>query len=160
MYSKKNVKYHRNRRYKQLLLAFALMFLIQPCAHAIDAGDWVFHAVGGWNPNLRVVQERFQLGHSFFDDFSVGPVVEHSTFFTTYAGGITWHLEPVEVTGNAGILYWKKGYVQRKDFEFSVHADYLYQLMTHLQLLASVGINLPEKYFRGVPLGLGARCWF
>lgn len=143
---------------KKLLLSL-LCNLILLNAHATDAGDLIFHGVVGWNQDLKVVQTRAVLGYSFWNDFSMGPVFESNKYFYAPALGITWHLEPFEVLAHTGPLFWHKENVKKVSYQISVHANYMIQITTHFQFLLTAGINLPDKFFRGVPLGLGIRYW-
>jgi hypothetical protein len=127
---------------------------------ATDSGDVVFHLVGSWNQDLKVFQTRVNAGYAFWNDFSIGPVVEVNKYFYAPGLGVTWHLEPFEVLAAAGPLFWHKDDVKKTAIQVSVHANYLKQITTHFQILISAGVNLPDKFFRGVPVGLGVRYWF
>ena len=135
-------------------------FLCFFSAHAIDSGDVVLHASGGWNQNLKAVQGRVESAYSFFNDFSIGPAFEFNKYFYALGMGVTWHLEPFEVLAHTGPLYWRSTGQKQTAWQVSVHANYLIALTTHWQLLGTAGVNLPDRYFRGVPIGLGMRYWF
>ncbi len=141
---------------------FLLIILLLPSSlsFAIDEGDLVLHASGGWNQDLELFQGRAEVAYSFWDNFSMGPAVEYNDFFYAPGFGITWHLEPFELLTHAGPLFWRKDGEKRTSFHISIHANYLIQITTHFQLFVTAGVNLPEKYFRGVPLGAGMRYWF
>jgi hypothetical protein len=141
-------------------LLFVLAFFLVRPAHAIDSGDTVFHLTEAWNQDLKVFQTRVEAAHSFWDDFSVGPVFEFNRFFYAPGLGVTWHLEPFELLAHIGPLFWHKDGVKRLALQVSIHANYMLQITTHFQVLVTAGVNLPDKYFRGVPLGAGIRYWF
>lgn len=136
------------------------MALIAVPSFATDSGDLVLHASGGWNQDLKLLQGRAEVAYAFWNDFSIGPVLEYNNFFYAPGLGVTWHLEPFELLAHAGPLFWSKDNEKRTSFHVSIHANYLIQLTTHLQLFVSAGVNLPEKFFRGVTLGAGFRYWF
>ena len=127
---------------------------------ATDSGDVVFRAVGGWNQDLEVFQGRAEVAYAFWNDFSIGPVYEFNRYYTAPGLGITWHLEPFELLAHGGPLFWHKDQEKRTALQVSIHANYLIQLSTHIQFLVGAGINLPDKSFRGVPIGAGFRYWF
>lgn len=139
---------------------FLLVFLLTCSAHAIDSGDFVFHSAGSWNQDLEVFQGRGEIAYAFWNDFSIGPVMEFNKFYYAPALGITWHLEPFELLAHAGPLFWRDKGEKRTSLQVSVHANYLIQITTHFQAMFTAGANLPEKYFRGVPIGAGLRYWF
>lgn len=141
---------------KKIILAFLLI----SSAEAIDSGDFVFHSSGAWNQDLEVFQGRAEMAYSLWNDFSMGPVMEFNKFYYAPALGVTWHLEPFELLAHVGPLFWRDKGEKRTSFQISVHANYLLQVTTHWQLLFTAGANLPEKYFRGVPIGAGIRYWF
>ena len=129
-------------------------------AFAADQGDFLVHTVESWNNNLEVFQTRAVLSYAFVNDFSVGAAFEVNKFYKSPALSLGWHLEPFELFAEAGPLFWNYEGDHRGAFQFSIYVNYLWQMTTHFQLLFSAGINLPDKFFRGVPLGLGFRYWF
>lgn len=129
-------------------------------AFATDQGDYVIHAVESWNNNLEVFQTRTVFSYAFINDFSVGAAFEINKFYKSPAVSLNWHLEPFELSAEAGPLFWDYQGERHSAFQFSIYANYLWQMTTHFQLLFSAGINLPNEFFRGVPLGLGFRYWF
>lgn len=137
----------------------ALCFCSAPL-YAVDSGDIVLHASGGWNQDLEVFQGRTEASYSFWDDFSIGPVFEFNKFFYAPALGIKWHLEPFEILAHTGPLFWRRLDEKKTAIQVSIHANYLIQITTHFQFFVTAGVNLPERYFRGVPLGAGLRYWF
>ena len=139
---------------------FLISFFFSFFAFSIDQGDKTIHFVASWNQDLHVAQGRYQASYAFWDDFSAGPVFEHNQFFMAPALGVTWHLEPFEITTHAGPLFWKREGIKKTVFQISLHAQYLIQITTHFQALVSAGVNLPDQFFRGVPIGLGMRYWF
>ncbi|MEZ4814960.1 MAG: hypothetical protein R3A80_07120 [Bdellovibrionota bacterium] len=143
---------------KKCLLSLALISCFS--ASAADSGDILIHATGGWNQDLELFQGRGEVAYSFWNDFSIGPVIEFNRYYYTPALGITWHLEPFEILAHTGPLFWEKDGNKRTTIQFSIHANYLMQITTHFQFFVSAGANLPDKYFRGVPLGAGLRYWF
>jgi long-subunit fatty acid transport protein len=134
-------------------------FLSSPSAFATDQGDYVIHAVQSWNNNLEVFQTRTVFSYAFVNEFSVGGAFEVNHFYKSPSLNMSWHLEPFELSAEAGPLFWSYQGERRTAFQFSIYANYLWQITTHFQLLFSAGINLPDKFFRGVPLGLGFRYW-
>ena len=141
-----------------LLIIFS--FLILNRIKAADEGDVLLHGVVSWNQDLKVVQGRYSVGYAFWNDFSLGASYEHNGFFAAPGAGITWHLEPFEIVTHAGPLFWEKKGVKKTYYHISLHANYLTQITSHLQVILSAGVNLPGKRFRGVPLGAGLRYWF
>jgi hypothetical protein len=135
-------------------------FLSSPSAFATDQGDYVIHAVQSWNNNLEVFQTRAVVSYAFWNDFSFGGALELNKFYESPALSVSWHLEPFELSGEVGPLFWHQNGERRNGFQFSIYANYLWQMTTHFQLLFSAGINLPDKFFRGVPIGVGFRYWF
>ncbi len=127
---------------------------------AADSSDILIHAVGGWNQDLQVFQGRGNVAYAFWNDFSLGPVMEFNEFFKAPGLGLTWHLEPFELLVHGGPLFWSKEGEKKTSVHVSIHASYLLQFTTHFAGLLTAGVNLPEKYFRGVPLGAGLRYWF
>jgi hypothetical protein len=144
-----------------VIFAFAgFSFAIVTPAFAIDKGDYVIHVVESWNNDLEVTQTHAKFSYALINDFSMGLAFEMNKFYKSPALSLNWHLEPFELSAEAGPLFWNYQGVRREAFQFSIYANYLWQITTHFQLLFSAGINLPDKFFRGVPLGLGFRYWF
>jgi hypothetical protein len=145
---------------KLQIIFFLLTLFCSSRAHATDQGDYLIHAVGSWNNNLEVFQARTVLSYAFVNDFSVGAAFEINKFYKSPALSLGWHLEPFELFAEAGPLFWSYEGERHGAFQFSIYANYLWQITTHFQILFSAGINLPDEFFRGVPLGLGIRYWF
>lgn len=143
---------------KKLILV--LTFLSASLSFATDSGDFLLHASGGWNQDLELFQGRTEIAYAFWDDFSIGPVLEYNALFYAPGFGVTWHLDPFELLTHAGPIFWRKNDEKRTSFHISIHANYMIQITTHFQFFVTAGVNLPEKYFRGVPLGAGLRYWF
>ena len=157
MFLIKRKKPLHNLRYKLLAVVGALSLTH---SYAADRGDLLLHVVESWNQDLKVLQTRTVVAYAFWNDFSVGPVLEFNKYYYASGLGVTWHLEPFEILAHTGVLFWRRDGVSRTAFQVSVHANYLMQFTTHFQGLLSAGVNLPDKFFRGVPLGLGVRYWF
>ena len=153
------LKFKFFKRFFAASLFLSSVFLSVP-AQATDSGDLLFHLVGAWNQDLEVFQTRADIGYSFWDDFSIGPVFEYNEYFYTPALGITWHLEPFEILVHSGPLFWRKSGISKNSYQVSIHANYMMQITTHFQFLVTAGVNLPERFFRGVPIGAGFRYWF
>jgi hypothetical protein len=160
---------NRRKKQREVCLAKKLYITFFLCiftwsgpsrAFATDQGDYVIHVVESWNNNLEVFQTRSVFSYAFMNDFSVGVAFEINKFYKSPALSLNWHLEPFELSAEAGPLFWDYRGERRGSFQFSIYANYLWQMTTHFQLLFSAGINLPNKFFRGVPLGLGFRYWF
>ena len=148
-----------NKLYRVFFLSLCI-WVSSSLSFATDQGDYVIHAVESWNNNLEVFQTRTAFSYAFVNDFSVGAAFEMNKFYKSPALILSWHLEPFELSAEAGPLFWDYHGERRGAFQFSIYANYLWQITTHFQLLFSAGIKLPNEFFRGVPLGLGFRYWY